>query len=159
MANQRTSRPPVIRLFPDHAGTVLWLRDPVDYAQTALSTTLVAALQGWERNYYESLTEESTFLTKELARSFTAEGNRLAGIVAAEVGSGFAVEFSSYERFSRRRYFNSPMPATNPAAATCFAALLEADDAAAAQLAAPAQEEAARRTADWAAHRRTPEGA
>ena len=140
MALQRTSRPPVIRLFPDYADTVLWLGDPVDYSDTALSAQLVAALRTWELSYYESLNEDHAFRNKALARAYTAEGNRLAGLVAAEVGSGFAVEFRSDERWSRRRYFHSPMAAANPASASCFAVLCEAEQAEALELAALAQD-------------------
>lgn len=140
MALQRTSRPPVIRLFPDHADTVLWLGHPVDYSDTSLSAQLVAALRSWELSYYESLDEEHAFRNKALARAHTAEGNRLAGLVAAEVGSGFAVEFRSYERWSRRRYFNSPLAAANPASASCFAVLCEAEQAEAAERASLAED-------------------
>jgi hypothetical protein len=140
MAFLRTNRPPVIRLFPDHADTVLWLGEPVDYSDTALAAQLVAALRAWELAYYESLDEDQAFRTKAHARAYTAAGNRLAGLLAAEVGSGLAVEFRSYEKWSRPRYFHSPMDAANPASAACFAALCEAEQARALERASVAED-------------------
>lgn len=147
MALQRTNHPPVIRLFPDHADTVPWLGEPVDHSDTALGAQLVAALRTWEHSYYDSLDEDQAFRIEAFAQAHTSEGNRLAGLLAAEVGSGYAVEFRSCEKWSRPRYFHSPMDATNPASAACFAALCEARQAAALEHSAVAPEEGLRAVA------------
>ena len=116
-----------VRLFPDYAGTVLWLFDPLPYRDAALSSSLTAALQEWEASYYESLTADDEWLSPELAAAFTATGNSLAQKLAEELGAKFAIEFHSYEHGAQRRLFSSEVSATNLAAASALMALVEAD--------------------------------
>lgn len=108
---QRTS---VVRLFPDYANTVLWfVVGPVRYSECALSLTLVQELQDWEQSYYVGLTPEFAWRSPEQAEKFVAEGERLAQLVAHELGSEFEIEFGE-------RRFHSRSAAGNPNAATAF---------------------------------------
>lgn len=88
---------PIVRMFPDYSYSVLWLDGPVGYGESGLSAALIEALQAWERSYYQALTPEFEWKSVELARRFTSEGNRLARMVADELGETYEVEFDSYE--------------------------------------------------------------
>ncbi|MET4003968.1 MULTISPECIES: hypothetical protein [Arthrobacter] len=115
-----------VRLFPDYAGTALWLHDPLSYHDSALSPSLVAALQEWEASYYSSLTADDEWVSPEAAATFTFTGNSLAQKLAEELGEMFSVEFHSYEHGAQRRMFTSGVPAANPAAASALLALVAA---------------------------------
>lgn len=119
----------VIRIFPDYANTVLWLVGPLPYEDALLTPELTAALQEWEASYYAALTPLEEWRSLSLAAAFTATGSALAQRLADELGTGFAIEFHSYEPRAPRRIFTSDLPATNPAAASVLAAIVEADAA------------------------------
>lgn len=113
----------LVRLLPDYAGTVLWCPQPVAYAATHLDPALVADLIRWEIGYYDALTEDFGWQSAELASEFTAAGIRLALRLAVQLGSGFDIEFASYEAGVATRRFRSQCPADNPRATSAFAAL------------------------------------
>ncbi|MBD8045379.1 hypothetical protein H9638_16345 [Arthrobacter sp. Sa2BUA2] len=112
-----------VRMFPDYAGTVLWLGEPVGYERTGLTPELIRALQSWEESYYESLAPGLDWMSVDAAHRFTAEGNRLAGLVADELGERYDVAFTSYEDGAPAGIFHSPGPAGNAKAAAAFDAL------------------------------------
>ncbi|SMX90625.1 hypothetical protein BI49514_02323 [Brevibacterium iodinum ATCC 49514] len=123
-------RPPrTIRMFPDYAGTVLWISMPIEYEDTGLSGGLVAELVDWEEFYYDSLDSDFNWVPESAARTFTEEGVRLARLVAAEVGPQFEVEFSSYEDGAETVHIRAEHPAQNPAAEAAFARLFDEDEA------------------------------
>jgi hypothetical protein len=106
-----------IRLFPQRAGSVLWLLGPLDYGRTALSSGLVTAMQRWEAGYNTALAEEPGWRSPIVAADFSAMGNQLAALLARELGADFDVEFTSHEPGSRRRVFHSDAHAENRKAA------------------------------------------
>ncbi|POH64814.1 hypothetical protein C3B61_11660 [Cryobacterium zongtaii] len=110
----------LVRLLPDYAGTVLWCPHPVVYAATQLDAALVTDLIRWEIDYYDALTEDFGWRTPELAAEFTATGIRLAMRLAVQLGSGFDIEFASYEAGVATRRFRSECPADNPRATAAF---------------------------------------
>lgn len=110
-------------MFPDYAGTVLWFRDPVGYDLAQLSGGLVHDLARWEQSYYDALTPNIGWKSADLARRFTAEGNRLAQRVADELGDGYEIEFASYEEDVPTRRFRGKGPALNLRASAAFDAL------------------------------------
>lgn len=59
-----------VRMFPDHAGTALWFRGPVNYNLTGLTSGLVLDLVCWEQSYYDALTPDFDWKSKDLARRF-----------------------------------------------------------------------------------------
>ncbi|MEC5184255.1 hypothetical protein RCH12_001720 [Cryobacterium sp. MP_3.1] len=113
----------LVRLLPDYAGTVLWCPHPVAYAATQLDAALVTDLIRWEIDYYDALTEDFRWRTPELAAEFTATGIRLAMGLAVQLGSGFDIEFASYEAGVATRRFRSECPADNPRATAAFTLL------------------------------------
>ncbi|TFC56186.1 hypothetical protein [Cryobacterium sp. TMB1-7] len=113
----------LVRLLPDYAGTVLWCPHPVAYAATQLDAALVTDLIRWEIDYYDALTEDFGWRTPELAAEFTATGIRLAMRLAVQLGSGFDIEFASYEAGVATRRFRSECPADNPRATAAFTLL------------------------------------
>jgi hypothetical protein len=114
----------LVRLLPDYAGTVLWCPHPVAYAATHLDPALVADLIRWEIGYYDGLTDDFDWRSPELAAEFTAAGIRLALRLAVQLGSGFDIEFASYETGAATRRFRSECPADNPRATAAFLPLL-----------------------------------
>ena len=118
MDTPRKGRRWIVRMFPDYADTVLWFGDPVDYDLTGLTQGLVSDLQAWERSYYASLTPDFDWKSPDAAHRFTEEGNRLAQRVADELGDGYEIEFSSYERdVPARRFRGTGAPNARAAAA------------------------------------------
>ena len=113
----------LVRLLPDYAGTVLWCPHPVAYAATHLDPALVADLIRWEIGYYDALTDDCGWRSAELASEFTATGIRLALRLAVQLGSGFDIEFASYEAGVATRRFRSECPADNPRATAAFTLL------------------------------------
>ncbi|MEO6530106.1 MAG: hypothetical protein ABI563_12365 [Specibacter sp.] len=129
-----------LRLFPDHAKTVLWLEGPVYYPEAALSPALAAAMTAWEASYYASLTPELDWQSPGTAAAFTATGMDLARRLARELGTGFQVEFHSYEAGAVRQVFSSDAAAGNPGAARAFHAMVAEKAAEQARLDALAKE-------------------
>ncbi|HRO29007.1 MULTISPECIES: hypothetical protein [Micrococcaceae] len=121
--NDSEGQPPVVRMFPDYADTVLWFGGPVPYDESGLSEGLVRELEDWEQSYCDSLTPDEDWKSSELARQFTAEGNRLAQRVADELGDGYEVQFSSYEPGVPPRRFRGARSSLNPQAAAAFGEL------------------------------------
>jgi hypothetical protein len=118
----------VVRLFPDYAGSVLWLPQPVDaqpitYEASCLDRGLVTDLIRWEIAYYDALDDDFGWQSAALASAFTADGVALALRLAVQLGAGFDVEFASYEAGVATRRFRSEFPADNPRAAAAFTAL------------------------------------
>jgi hypothetical protein len=124
--NDSEGQPRMVRMFPDYADTVLWFGGPVPYDESGLTEGLVRELEDWEQSYYDSLTPDEDWKSAELARQFTAEGNRLAGRVADELGDGYDVQFSSYEPGVPPRRFRGARTALNPRATAAFAELAAA---------------------------------
>lgn len=116
----------MVRMFPDYADTVLWFGGPVPYDESGLTEGLVRELDDWEQSYYDSLTPDEDWKSAELARQFTAEGNRLAERVADELGDGYEVQFSSYEPGVPSRRFRGAHLALNPRATAALAELAAA---------------------------------
>lgn len=112
----------VVRLFPDYAGTVLWVPHPVAYDSTALDAGLVTDLIRWEIEYYDALDADFAWRSPAVASAFTAAGVGLALRLAVQLGSGFDIEFASYEAGVATRRFRSDFAADNPRAAAAFAA-------------------------------------
>ncbi|GAA4282611.1 hypothetical protein GCM10022261_01420 [Brevibacterium daeguense] len=110
-------------MFPDYAGTVLWLGDPVAYGSSGLTDGLIRDLKAWEQCYYDALTPDLEWRSAELARQYTEEGNQLAARVADELGDGYEVEFRSFEPGAGRRRFHGTGAALNARAAAAFAEL------------------------------------
>ena len=129
----------VIRMFPDYADTVLWFDGPIHYCDSALSTPLVARLRDWERSFYDSLDRDHEFRSRARPRDFTLEGKALAGLVAAELGPGFAIEFRGQDSVAQPDMFRSEHSALNPAAATCLARIAQSALAAHCELEAAAR--------------------
>lgn len=122
-------RPPrTIRMFPDYACSVLWIRDPINYLKSGLSTGLVAELQAWEQSYYDSLNDEIDWVSDAAARAFTEEGVRLARLVSAEVGPQFVVRFSSYETGAETVYSRAEQATENSNAESAFTSLFDEVD-------------------------------
>ena len=118
-----------IRLFPDYADTVLWVREPIDYQDTELSRRLVSDLQAWEQFYYDSLDADFNWVSTTAVRAYSEEGTRLARRVADEVGPDFVIEFSSRSGNAEEVQARSDSPASNPAAEAAFTSLFNADEA------------------------------
>jgi hypothetical protein len=128
----------VVRLFPDYAGSVLWLPNPVNaqpvnaqpvnaqpvnYSASGLDAALVTDLIRWEIAYYDALDADFDWRSAALASAFTADGVALALRLAVQLGAGFDIEFASYEAGVATRRFRSELPADNPRAAAVFTAL------------------------------------
>jgi hypothetical protein len=120
------TREAVVRLYPDYAGSVLWVSDsadPVDYASSGLDPALVNDLIRWELGYYDSLDDDFQWRSPASAGTFTSDGVALALRLAVQLGAGFDIEFASYEAGVATRRFRSAFPADNPGAAAAFAVL------------------------------------
>ncbi|MGZ1492050.1 hypothetical protein [Brevibacterium sediminis] len=125
-------RPPrTIRMFPDYAGTVLWISMPIDYEDAGLSGALVAQLEAWEKSYYDSLDSDFNWVPETAARIFAEQGVHLARLVSAEVGPQFVVEISSSDDDTEAMRIRAEHSAENPKAEAAFTRLFdeaEADD-------------------------------
>ena len=85
---------------------MLWfVVGPVRYSESALSPRLVRELQEWEQSYYDGLTPDYEWRSPERGRTGRrAEGERLAQLVADELGSEFEIDFADRRfRFNERR--------------------------------------------------------
>lgn len=139
--------PHVVRMFPDHADTVLWFTGPVDYEDSGLSVDLVRALRDWEQASYDGVAPDVEWRSRSLAHAHHTEGERLAARVADELGSGYEVEYGDGTPRRVRSTRESPgLPAA--AAFDLLAAEQRAADERLAQLIA---EDGGTR-ADWSAH-------
>ncbi|GAA4363179.1 hypothetical protein [Paeniglutamicibacter cryotolerans] len=69
----------LIRLSCGHAGTVLWLSDPVEYSDSRLSPERVEALERWEGG-----------------GGYTSGAQALAERVAVEVGNCYEVGYARF---------------------------------------------------------------
>jgi hypothetical protein len=110
--------PSVVRLFPDHAESVIWFQGPVPYEDTRLDPRLVADLQTWDASYYAGLTADYTWRARGVESAFLAEGARLARRLADQIGDDFQVEHDLGEVHRRVRGAGPPR---NPEAAAAFA--------------------------------------
>ncbi len=110
----------VVRLFPDYAGTPIWLSGPFELEQTGLTQDLVERLSAWEAAYYGLLTDDFEWRSTDELRRYEVEGRGLAEELAVELGSEFQVEYRSFERANHVETLRSPLPATNEAAHTAF---------------------------------------
>lgn len=122
-----SGHPLTVRMFPDYAGTVLWLAGPVGYETSGLTPGLISALRAWEGSYYQSLNLDLDWVSAEAALRFTATGEHLAGWLADELGEGYQIEFTSYEKGRAPvRRFRSSGPGRNTEAVARFNALAAA---------------------------------
>ncbi|WP_152346523.1 hypothetical protein [Brevibacterium sp. CFH 10365] len=117
--------PRTIRMFPDYADTVLWVREPIDYEDTGLSDGLVAELEAWEQFYYDSLDPDFTWVSNAAVRAYSAVGTRLAHRVADEVGPQFIVEFASRTESTEIVRARSDHRASNSGAESAFTQLFD----------------------------------
>ena len=115
--------PRTIRMFPDYADTVLWVREPIDCEDTGLSDGLVAELEAWEQFYCDSLDPDFTWVSPAAVRAYNTDGTRLAHRVADEAGPRFVVEFASRTEGAEFVRARSDSPASNPAAEAAFTRL------------------------------------
>jgi hypothetical protein len=113
----------VIRLFPDHAESVLWFSEPVPYEQTRLDARLVDDLRAWDASYHAGLTPGHAWRSPGLETRFYAEAARLARRVADQVGDEFQVQHDTGDSARRVR---GAGPARNPDAAAAFRQLANA---------------------------------
>ncbi|WP_066042303.1 hypothetical protein [Herbiconiux solani] len=124
-SDQRVQRRTTIRLFSDYAPSVVWFMGPVAYEKTRLSDELVTALQEWDSSFYASLDLQTRgFKSEALAGAHVAEGERLARLLAREVGPGFEIE---YDVFRGKVSTRSQVPAENPEAEAFFNELADAE--------------------------------
>lgn len=113
MSDPAFPAPRLIRLFSDHAGTVLWLNDLVDYDESGLSAGLVADLERWEES-----------------GAFHRAAADLARRVAVEVGERYEVGFDGLVDGIPGDRMHYPHRASNPGAEAAFDALFDAAKAA-----------------------------
>lgn len=120
-----SGHPVTLRLFPDYAGTVLWMSGPVDYEASGLTSGLIRALRSWEESYYRSLTPDLQWVSAEAAKRFTTNGVQLARCLADELGEDYQIEFTTYEKGGAPAgVFRSSGPARNADAVARFNALV-----------------------------------
>jgi hypothetical protein len=115
----------IVRVFPDYADSVIWFSDPMPYPETHLTVDLVTRLTDWETSYYSGLTDEFEWRSPDALHSFSAEGLELARAISEEIGSGFEVEYRSFENSDAVASLRSEHPAANPAAEAAFTARAE----------------------------------
>jgi hypothetical protein len=116
----------VVRLFVDHANSVVWFSDPVPYEESHLTADLVQALREWEQSYYVGLDDDFEWRSAELPGQFNAEGRKRATRLAEEIGDEFHVELHEAGARPPWPLFHSEEPATNPDAAAAFRARADA---------------------------------
>jgi hypothetical protein len=143
----------VVRVFPDHAGSVIWFSEPLPYAETRLTPNLVAQLEEWERQYYAALDANFRWRPSVSLHDFSARGLELARAVSVELGPCFAVEYRSFEDRKAVARLRSEHPAKN---VTAEAAFLERADRARADWAEARARLAARPDAAPGWHARSP---
>ncbi|KRC59117.1 hypothetical protein ASE14_15155 [Agromyces sp. Root81] len=133
----------VVRLFYDHASTVVWFPYPVPYEESGLSPTLVADLQAWGRLHDTGLDHEQQWRSPELPAMADEQRQGLAHRLGDELGSAFEVEFDVPRGVwfgPRKTSYRSSEPPTNPEAAAIFTAWADEARAERAELAQRAAE-------------------
>jgi hypothetical protein len=110
----------VVRVFPDHAGSVIWFSEPLPYADTRLTLNLVAQLEDWEAQYYAALDADLRWRPSVSLHDFSARGLELARGVSGELGPRLEVEYRSFEDREAVARLRCEHPATNPAAEAAF---------------------------------------
>lgn len=110
----------VVRVFPDHAGSVIWFSEPLPYAETHLTPDLIAQLEDWERQYYAALDADLRWCPSASLHYFSARGLELARAVSVELGPRLAVEYRSFEDREAVARLRNEHPATNSAAEAAF---------------------------------------
>ena len=103
----------IVRMFPDHAGTVLWSGGAVDLDEARLSPRLQDDLRAWDAFHRSRLDPDARSHAPEDEHEFAVTGVALAGRVADELGRGVEVHLI----VEGRRVFGSAEPPTNPRAA------------------------------------------
>jgi hypothetical protein len=112
----------VVRVFPDHADSVIWFLGPVPYERARITLGLAEDLSAWEDRFYEILDDEH-WIRDEFRDAFDAEGLRLARSLSEELGPPFAVDYVSEK--GRITRFASTSPGTNPVAVAAFTGMAE----------------------------------
>jgi len=103
----------IVRMFPDHAGTVLWSGGAVDLDEARLSPRLQDDLRAWDAFHRSRLDPDARSHAPEDEHEFAVTGGALAGRVADELGRGVEVHLM----VEGRQVFRSAEPPTNPRAA------------------------------------------
>jgi len=103
----------IVRMFPDHAGTVLWSGGAVDLDDARLSPGLQDDLRAWDAFHRSRLDPDVPSHAPEDEHEFAVTGGALAGRVADELGRGVEVHLM----VEGRQVFRSAEPPTNPRAA------------------------------------------
>jgi hypothetical protein len=111
----------IVRMFPDHAGTVLWSGGPVDLGEVRLSPGLEDDLRAWDAFHRSRLDPDVPSHAPEDEHEFAATGGALAGRVADELGRGVEVQLI----VEGRQVFRSSERPTNPRAAKALHARAE----------------------------------
>jgi hypothetical protein len=106
----------IVRMFPDHAGTVLWSGGAVDLREPRLTPRLQDALRAWDAFHRSRLDPDVPSDASEDDHEFAVTGGALAGRVADELGRGVEVHLM----VEGRQVFRSAEPPTNPRAATAL---------------------------------------
>lgn len=109
-------------MFPDYAGTVLWLSYPVAYADSGLDIDLIEQLRRWEESYYAGLDDDLAWRDPAERQAYEAEGRRLAHLIAGALGDEFMVRLD--DEVIRSRH-----PARSPRAAAALGTLAAAESA------------------------------
>jgi hypothetical protein len=81
----------VVRMLPDHAGTVLWSGGAVDLDEARLSPRLRDDLRAWDAFHLSRLDPDVPSHSSEDKHEFAVTGGALAGRVAYELGRGVEV--------------------------------------------------------------------
>ena len=81
----------IVRLFPDHAGTVIWSGGPVPHAEADLSPLLEADLRAWEAFHRARLDPDLAPYDPDDEDEFATTGVALASGLATELGNRFEV--------------------------------------------------------------------
>jgi hypothetical protein len=103
----------IVRLFPDYAGTVLWLTDPVHYEEAHLSNQLENDLRAWDRFCRSRLDPDLSEHAPSDVHEFAITGIALARRLADELGLGVEIHLIH----EGRQVFRSSNPPTNSRAA------------------------------------------
>ncbi|AXH35010.1 hypothetical protein DVJ78_05910 [Humibacter sp. BT305] len=111
----------IVRIFPDHADSVVWFSDPVPYDETGLTAELVERLAAWETSYYAALTDTFEWSGRISLHDFDRTGLALAHDVAEEIGPDVEVEYRSFEDSGAIALARAEGEATNPDARDAFA--------------------------------------
>ncbi|MBP1242290.1 hypothetical protein ABID92_002463 [Frigoribacterium sp. PvP120] len=103
----------IVRLFPDHAGTVIWSGGPAPYDEAGLSSLLEADLRAWEAFHRARPDPDLAPHAPDDEDQFATTGVALATGLANELGNRFEVHLIH----RGREVLRSTEPPTNPGAA------------------------------------------